>query len=103
MMDSDAFEAAQRAAKKFKDRRVKQFYDPQQLSGRIFAKSLGYGGNIAWDMYMFYPQGAVWRDMPPPPEAFMHQLRNSWADQSCLFERERLRVKLTGTMKLLFP
>ena len=33
----------------------------------------------------------------------MHQLRDSWADQICLFEKDQLREKLTETMKLIFP
>jgi hypothetical protein len=102
MMSADTYEAAQKAAKKFKDKRVTQFYDPKQLAGRAFAKSLGHSDKVAWDIYMFYPCGALWQDLPPPPEAFIHQLRDSWADQSCLFEKEQLRIKLTEIMKLLF-
>jgi hypothetical protein len=103
MMSGDTYEAAQKAEKKFKDKRVKQFYDPQQLAGRAIAKSLGHSDQVAWDIYLFYPGGALWEDLPPPPETFMHQLRDSWADQSCLFEKDQLRSKLTETMKFLFP
>jgi hypothetical protein len=103
MMSGDTCEAAQKAARKFADKRVKQFYDPQQLAGRAFAKSLGHDDRVAWDIYLFYPPGAQWKDLPPPPEVFMHQLRESWADQRRLFEDEQLKVKLTETVKLLFP
>ncbi len=103
MMSGDTCEAAQTAAGKFADKRVKQFYDPRQLAGRAFAKSLGHDDRVAWDIYLFYPPGAQWRDLPPQPEEFMHQLRDGWADQRRLFEDERLRAKLTETMKLLFP
>jgi hypothetical protein len=103
MMSGDTYEAAQKAAKKFKDKRVKQFYDPQQLAGRAFAKSLGCSDGVAWDIYLFYPLGTLWQDLPPPPESFMHQLRDSWADQRRLFENEQLRANLTETMKSLFP
>ena len=75
MMSGDTYAAAQKAAKKFKDKRVKQFFDPQQLAGRAFAKSLGHSDQIAWDIYFFYPVGALWQDLPPRPETFMHQLR----------------------------
>jgi hypothetical protein len=103
MMGGDTYAAAQKAAKKFKDNRVKQFFDPHQLAGRALAKSLGHSDNIAWDIYCFYPVGALWQDLPPSPESWMHQLRDSWADPSRLFEKEPLRIKLTETMKLLFP
>lgn len=103
MMSGDVYEAAQKAAKKYKDGRVMHFYDPHQLSGRALAQSLGHSGKVAWDMYLFYPSGAQWRDLPPAPRIYMHQLRDSWADQSCLFEKEQLKVKLAETMKLMFP
>ena len=79
-----------------------EFWDPRQLAGKAFAGSLGHGGKVAWDIYLFYPAKSVWRERPPHPEVFMHQLRNSWADQSCLFEKDLLRVKLMDTMKSLF-
>jgi hypothetical protein len=103
MMSLDTYEAAQKAAKKFKDARVMQYYDPQQLAGRAFAGSLGQSDKVAWDVYLFYPPAALWQDLPPQAEAFMHQLRDSWADQSCLFENRQLEAKLAETMKRLLP
>ena len=103
MMGGDTAEAAQRAVAKFKDARVRQFYDPGQLAGKAIAGSLNFDGKVAWDIYLFYPAGAMWKELPPRPEVFMHQLRDSWADQNCLFEKDLLRVKLAETMKNLFP
>ena len=102
MMSGDTYKATQKAVKKFKDGRVKHFYDPRQLSGRALAASLGHSDKVAWDVYLFYPPRMMWGELPPPPEVFMHQLRDSWADQDCLFEKDRLRAKLTETMKLFF-
>jgi hypothetical protein len=103
MMEGDDSEAARKAVSKFKDERVNQFYDPNQLAGKAFAGSLDHIDEIAWDIYLFYPAKSVWKELPPQPEMYMHQLRDSWADQGCLFEKDRLRVKLTETMKNLFP
>ena len=103
MMESDNYEAARKAVSKFKDERVKQFFDPNQLAGKAFAGSFGHNDKVAWDIYLFYPAKSMWKELPPPPEAYMHQLRDSWADQSCLFEKDQLRVKLAETMKSLFP
>ncbi len=103
MMESDTFEAAQKAESKFRDARVRQFYDSHQLAGKAFAESLGHNGKVAWDVYLFYPDKSMWKKLPPHPEVFMHQLRDSWADQSCLFEKDLLRAKLMETMKSLFP
>ena len=102
MMGSDTFEAAQKATEKFKDKRVKQFYDQHQLAGKALAKSLGHEGKVAWDIYLFYPVKSLWEELPPPPEAYMHQLPDSWADQRCLFEKNLLRNKLAETVKRLF-
>lgn len=103
MMSGDTDEAALKATRKFHDERVKQFFDPQRMAGQVFAESLGHSGKVTWDMYLFYPPKADWRALPPPPEVFMHQLRGSWADQNYLFEKDKLRVKLMETMKMLFP
>jgi hypothetical protein len=102
MTETDTFESARKAVSKFKDERVRQFYDPNQLAGKAFAGSLGHEGKVAWDVYLFYPIASKWTDLPPRPEVFMHQLRNSWADQNCLFEKDLLRLKLLETMKNLF-
>ena len=45
------------AAGMFNDPRVGQFYDPQQLSGKAVADSLGWQGRTAWDIYLFYAAG----------------------------------------------
>jgi hypothetical protein len=103
MMKTDSADAAKKALEKFPDRRVKQFFDARQLAGRAIAKSLGHRDEIAWDIYLFYPSGAIWHELPPPPETYMHQLSGGWADQSRLFEGGRLEAKLADTMKLLFP
>lgn len=103
MMNSDTCEAARKAVRKFKDTRVKQFYDPNQTVGRAIAESLGNDGKIAWDFYLFYPAPSEWGDLPPVPEAYFHQLRDSWADQNRLFEKNLLKIKLNETMKALFP
>ena len=102
-MGSDSYEAARKAVRKFKDPRVKQFYDPKQFAGRAFAKSLGHDGRVAWDFYLFYPAPSEWEVLPPTPKVFFHQLPGSWADQNQWFEKNKLKVKLNETMKALFP
>lgn len=103
MMGGDSYKAAQKAAGKFKDGRVRQFYDPGKVAGKAFSKSLGHDGNVAWDIYLFYPVQSEWQELPPVPEVFMHQLRDSWADQDRFFEKDMLKAELTKVMKFLFP
>ena len=101
-MNEDSFEAAQKAFGKFKDSRIKQFYDQDKLAGKAFARSLKHDGEVAWDFYMFYPVQSIWQELPPAPEIYFHQLRDSWANQTCLFEKNMLVAKLSETMELLF-
>ena len=103
MMGGDTYEAAQRATGKFKDERLRQFYDPRKAAGKAFSKSLGNDGKVAWDIYLFYPVQSEWQELPPVPEVYMHQLRDSWADQNRLFEKDNLKTELTETMQLIFP
>jgi len=102
MTAADTLKAVREAAEKFTDHRVTQFFDPQQIAGKAFAGSLGHNNKVAWDFYLFYPARSVWREMPPEPEAFMHQLPGSWANPNCLVERKSLKKKLNGTMNSLF-
>ena len=102
MMRKDTYEAARKAASKFNDKRVREFYDAQKAAGKMFAGSLGHKGRIAWDFYLFYPVGSEWMHLPPEPEAFMHQLREGWADRNRLFEKDKLTEQLTRTMHSLF-
>jgi len=103
MMSRDTYGAARIASSKFNDKRVRQFYDTQKAAGKAFARSLGHDGCVAWDFYLFYPVLSEWMDLPPQPETYVHQLRNGWADQSRLFEKDMLTEKLTETMQSLFP
>jgi len=103
MKEGDTYEAAKKAVAKFEDERVQHFYDSRQAAGRAFARSLGYADNIVWDFYLFYPLQSEWADLPPQPEIYMHQLRNRWADQARLFEKDALAEKFSETMQSMFP
>jgi hypothetical protein len=103
MMRGDTLDAAAKAAGKFGDGRVEQFFDSRSMAGRAVARSLGHEGEVAWDFYLFYPVRASWLELPPVPEIFMHQLRNGWAARDRLFEKEKLMQQLSETMKRFFP
>ena len=102
MMDTDTLQSAREAAEKFTDRRVQQFFDSGRLTGKAIAASLGHDGEVAWDFYLFYPAGSEWRQLPPSPSAYMHQLPGKWPDPARLFEKKKLKKKLASTMKSLF-
>ena len=72
---NDNEQTAKRIAGTMIDPRVRHFYDPfpDHRAGKAFAKGLLKGGP-AWDIYFFYQKGAEWKDNPPGPTEWMHQL-----------------------------
>lgn len=77
MLPADNAAAAKRAAKTLDDPRVRHFHDPRRThrAGKAFAKGLLHdGGGPAWDVYLFYSKGDQWKDRPPRPVEWLHQL-----------------------------
>jgi hypothetical protein len=88
MIDSDAESTAIVAAQSIdvaqddilRNKRVQHFYDPDRLAGKAIAQRLGQRDVIAWDIYMFYSVGSVWRLRPPMPIAWAHQMGDQWPE-----------------------
>jgi hypothetical protein len=80
MIDSDAESTAIVAAQSIDDDRIQHFYDPDRLAGKAIAQRLGQRDVIAWDIYMFYSVGSVWRLRPPMPIAWAHQMGDQWPE-----------------------
>lgn len=81
MLPGDSDVTAKDSAKIISHESVRHFYDPDRLSGKAIAESVGWRGKVAWDIYLFYAPGAEWIEGPPIPAAWMHQLSESWADR----------------------
>jgi hypothetical protein len=63
--------------------RVQHFHDPRRHAGAAVAASLGAAGEVAWDVYLFYPPGPGWHEGPPAPSTWAHQVKDSaWANSS---------------------
>jgi hypothetical protein len=75
VLPSDGLDAARRAAADMNDSRVRHFHDPDNRVGKAISRSLGWKWVTAWDIYLFYDEGADWRADPPQPTHWMHQLR----------------------------
>ena len=101
MLPGDSEATAKEKAIMFNDPGVRQFYDPDQRSGKAIAESLGYGGRVAWDIYLFYQAGGEWIDAPPDPAHWMHQMSASWADRAHFHTGDDLARELFITMKRL--
>lgn len=74
MLPMDRRAAAEKMAGEFKDPRVRQFHDTRKhLAGEAFrGKQVKRGP--AWDIYFFYDKQAEWKDAPPEPVEWWHQL-----------------------------
>lgn len=74
VLAADGAKAAHKASPLISpDRRVRHYHDPQQRSGDAIAASLGWD-DLAWDIYLFYEPGVEWKEQPPKPRFFFHQL-----------------------------
>ena len=81
-LTGDSEQTAQKAAAKIKDHRAVHFYDSKQRSGKAIANQLGWSGQVAWDIYLFYEAGLEWANNAPQPVYWMHQLKDRWADKA---------------------
>ncbi len=72
---NDNERTSRKIAGSFLDPRVRHFYDPfpAHLVGKAFARGRISRGP-AWDIYFFYEKGQEWKDVPPEPAEWMHQL-----------------------------
>jgi hypothetical protein len=101
MLPDDTEKSAISSAKEFDDPRVYHFYDPDKRSGKALADSLGYEGNVAWDIYLFFSEEVEWNNGLPVPMDWMHQLKDSWADPNRYYTGDELTKKLLETMNRL--
>lgn len=74
MLPADKLESTLQRESIFSDARVKQFWDPERVFGRLLSQTLNLTISIAWDVYLLYPPDHLWNaELPPTPEFWMHQ------------------------------
>jgi len=100
-LSGDSEQKAKKAAAMFKDPRVAHFWDSNQSLGKVIANCLGWTGNVAWDIYLFYNSGVEWTGAPPRPIYWMHQLKDSWADKEHFHTGDGLVKELLNCMTKL--
>lgn len=107
MLPLDDEAAAISSARLIRDPRTQHFHDPNALTGRVVAASLGSPGKIAWDIYLFFPSGVRWHQEPPKPVEWAHQLSDPWADpghfhwnEGLVHELKRVMAQLSETKPL---
>ena len=102
ILEKDNLEAALPSVRALSDQRIQHFYDDHKTVGKIIADSVGWQGNVAWDICLFYRPNVKWEDTPPKPKFWMHQLKAEWATQSTYRTGEDLKNELTVSMEALF-
>jgi hypothetical protein len=65
---------ARKLSHSFRDNRVSYFLDPESSTGKQWERVLKTGRYIAWDVYLLYGPEANFKDDPPQPDFWMHQL-----------------------------
>ena len=101
MVPNDNADAVRAIAQTIRDARVRHFYDPREthLAGHAFAKGILYAdAGPAWDIYFFYDKESEWRDGPPRPVEWMHQLWDTQADAKHFHHGQDLVVELRKAM-----
>jgi hypothetical protein len=77
-VDGDSREKAAQAMKVLTDKRAQHFWDSRSEIGKAFAEHIklpkGEKLSVAWDYYALFEGGAKWKDVPPAPAEWMHQL-----------------------------
>lgn len=79
MLAGDNENTATKSSEIFQNTSVRQFHDPNRLIGKAIAESLGSNKGIAWDIYLFYKKENLWKETPPQPLYWLHQLDDLWA------------------------
>ena len=100
-MEKDNLDAALPSVKALSDKRIHHFYDGHKTVGKIIADSVGWQGNVAWDIYLFYLPNVKWTDTPPKPEFWMHQLKDEWATKSTYRTGSDLQMELSTSVEKL--
>ena len=74
MLDTDNLDTANERETKFSDPRLNQFWDEDQVFGKLLSQTLQVTNPIAWDVYLVYLPNHSWNgELPPLPEIWMHQ------------------------------
>ncbi len=81
------------------DPRVTWFHDPKRRAGEVIATALGGEGKLAWDVYLFYDGESQWKDAPPTPRGWVHQLTDEWADSDRRRRGDQLETELAALLK----
>jgi hypothetical protein len=98
MLPADNAVTARLQSLRMADPRVRHFHDPHRRAGRAIAQALGAPGQVAWDIYLFFPAGREWGETLPAPVHWAHQLGDGWADPAHYHSGQDLVAELARAM-----
>ena len=101
ILDKDSYEAALPSVNFLNDERITHYYDQNQAVGRAIATSVGWVGNIAWDIYLFYDPLVEWKETAPGPRFWMHQLTDTWATKDKYRTGDDLKDELSNATQTI--
>jgi hypothetical protein len=84
ILATDTERAARKATTFLNDPRVSHYWVATRDVGRLFQEPIGLAGEPAWDVYLLYRTRTSWKDRPPRPPYFMHQLGGRLPDAGLL-------------------
>ena len=99
ILEKDSFDAAIPSVKFLNDSRIQHYYDNDRMVGKTIADSVGWAGNIAWDIYLFYRSFVKWTKTPPQPIYWTHQLSAGWAAKDKYRTGDDLKNELLISME----
>jgi hypothetical protein len=73
MVMTDFERTVPNATKLLPDERVTHYWDGEKKLGEAYRPVLGIDRTV-WDVYLLYSPDAEWKEQPPKPSYFMHQL-----------------------------
>ena len=81
------------------DKRMFNYWDPLMKLGKLYKTPLHLNNNYltAWDVYLIYKPGIIWKnDFPPSPTFWMHQLgdKESGAEINLFLDKTTFLKKL---------
>jgi len=83
----DDYAAADRSMNKVEDERARHYWDGSQELGEAFSPVLGIRSRMAWDVYLLFDADAEWKDAPPAPAEWLHQIVGEDPDRKLSEER----------------
>ena len=99
MLSEDRVADVEALAREMTDPRIQWFHDPKRRAGQSIATSLGNPDKVAWDVYLFFDAHAEWKDHPPMPRQWVHQLDDPWADPTRRRFGDQLEPELARLLK----